>query len=101
MTCIYLYNKKEELILCSAYQDINFPEVINNSDKAANFAKVVHKEILIGTDTNAHSHLLWDRENKRGEIFNEFLFRNNLSVTNTGNKCTYHLSQRVAPLFAP
>ena len=29
-TCINLHNSKEELVICSSYQDITFPEVINN-----------------------------------------------------------------------
>ena len=31
-TCINLHNSKEELVICSSYQDITFPEVINNID---------------------------------------------------------------------
>ena len=55
-TCINLHNRKEELIICSCYQDITFPDVINNIDKCVEHYKKVNKEIIIGTDSNAHSH---------------------------------------------
>ena len=29
-TCINLHNSKEELVICSSYQDITFQEVVNN-----------------------------------------------------------------------
>ena len=54
-TCVNLHNSKEELIVCSSYQDITFPEVINNIDKCVNHSKTVETDIIIGTDSNAHS----------------------------------------------
>ena len=50
-TCINLHNRKEELIICSSYQDITFPDVINNIDKCVEHSKKVKREIIIGTDS--------------------------------------------------
>ena len=74
----------------SSYQDITFPEVVNNIDKCVEHSKNVNKDIIIGTDSNAHSQL-WMSEsaNKRGEVFEDFITLNNLFVCNTGNKYTY------------
>ena len=73
-TCINLHTPSEELILVSSYQDITFPEVINNIDKCVEHSKNVKKEIIIGTDSNAHSQL-WMSEsaNSRGEVFEDFI----------------------------
>ena len=81
-TCINLHNTNEELVICSSYQDITFPEVINNIDKCVEHSKNVNKDIIIGTDSNAHSEL-WMSEsaNKRGEVFEEFITLNNLFHT--------------------
>ena len=89
-TCANLHNLKEEIIICSSYQDITFPEVINNIAKCVEHSKQVNKEIIIGTDSNAHSQLwMSESENIRGEIFEEFITQNNLFVSNIGNKNTY------------
>ena len=66
-TCINLHSTKEEVIIASSYQDITFPEVVNNVDKCVEYSKSVNKDIIIGTDSNAHSEL-WMSEsaNSRG-----------------------------------
>ena len=89
-TCVNLHNSKEELIICSSYQDITFPEVINNIDKCVNHSKTVKTDIIIGTDSNAHSQLWMSKSaNLRGEVFEDFITLNNLFVCNIGNKYTY------------
>ena len=89
-TCITLHNSKEEIVICSSYQDITFPEVINNIDKCVEHSKKVNKEIIIGTDSNSHSQLwMSESDNYRGEIFEDFISQNNLFVSNIGNKNTY------------
>ena len=89
-TCINLHSSDEELVICSAYQDITFPEVINNIDKCVEYSKTIDKNIIIGADSNAHSEL-WMSEsaNQRGEILEDFITLNNLFVCNIGNKYTY------------
>ena len=89
-TCVNLHSPERELILCSSYQDITFPEVINNIDKCVEHSKSVNKDIIIGTDSNAHSEL-WMSEsaNLRGEVFEDFITSDDLFVCNTGNKYTY------------
>ena len=90
ITSINLHNSNEEVIICSAYQDITFPETINNIDKCVEHSQRVNKDIIIGTDSNAHSQL-WMSEsaNSRGEVFEDFITLNNLFVCNVGNKFTY------------
>ena len=89
-TCITLHNANEELIICSSYQDIDYPEVTNNIDKCVEHSKIIHKEIIIGCDTNAHSQLWMSKsDNLRGEVFQDFIASNNLYVCNIGNKFTY------------
>ena len=90
-TCINLHSPKEELIICSSYQDITYPEVINNIGKCVDYSKSIHKDIIIGTDSNAHSEL-WMSEsaNSRGELFEDFITSNDLFVCNTGNKFKYN-----------
>ena len=89
-TCINLHTPTEELILVSSYQDITFPDVINNIDKCVEHSKSANKNIIIGTDSNAHSEL-WMSEsaNLRGKVFEDFITSNDLFVCNTGNKYTY------------
>ena len=50
-TCINLHNSSEELVICSSYQDITLPEVINNIDKCVEHSRNVKKDIIIGTDS--------------------------------------------------
>ena len=89
-TCVNLHNSKEELVICSSYQDITFPEVINNIDKCVEHSKSVNKNIIIGTDSNAHSELwMSDSANSRGEVFEDFITSNDLFVCNIGSKYTY------------
>ena len=89
-TCINLHNSREELVICSSYQDITFPEVINNIDKCVEHSKRVNKDIIIGTDSNDHSQL-WMSEsaNAREEVFEDFITLNGLFVCNIGKKNTY------------
>ena len=80
-TCINLHNSYEELMICSSYQDITFPEVTNNIDKCVEHSKAFDKPILIRVDSNAHSQMLMcESENQRGEILEEFITFNNLMV---------------------
>ena len=73
-----------------SYQDITFPEVINNIDKCVEHSKAIDKSINIGTDSNAHSQLwMSESSNSRGEILEDFITLNNLFVCNIGNKYTY------------
>ena len=79
ITSINLHNSDGEIIVCSAYQNITFPEVINNIDKCVEHSKATNKEVIIGSDSNAHSDL-WMSEstNSRGEIFEESLLKSKL-----------------------
>ena len=74
ITCIDLHNTGEEVIVCSAYQYIDFPEVISNMDECVKHSKETKKELIIGSDSNSHSELwMCESTNSRGEIFEEFI----------------------------
>ena len=74
----------------TSYQDITYPEVVNNIDECAEKAKANKEQIIIGTDSNAHSQLwMSETSNYRGEIFEDFITQSNLLVCNRGNKYTY------------
>ena len=79
ITSATLHNAREEIIVCSAYQDITFPELINNIDKCVEYSKSNNKDLIIGSDSNAHSEL-WMSESSRGEIFEDFITQNNLLI---------------------
>ena len=91
-TCVNLHNLKEEIVICSSYQDITFPEVINNIDKCVEHSKNVRKDIIIGADSNAHSQIWMSKSaNLRGEVFEDFITLNNLFVCNIGNMSLFFL----------
>ena len=82
--------EKENIILISAYHDINLDAWWDTLDDAITYAANKSYRVLLGSDTNAHS-LLWESDlpNERGEVIEEacaFLF---LHVCNNGNKPTY------------
>ena len=90
-TCVKLHALKEEILMCSSYQDQTVEDnVIYNIDKCVEKAKTNNEQIIIGTDSNAHSQLwMSEKSNSRGEIFEDLIASNNLSVCNIGSKFTY------------
>ena len=87
---LHKQTNKQIFAVCSSYQDIDVPEVINNIDKFVEHSIALNKDIIIGTDSNAHSQLwMSPSSNPRGEIFEDFISHNNLFVCNIGNKYTY------------
>ena len=53
--------------------------MINNIDKCVEYSKSIDKEIIIGSDTNAHSQLWRSKsDNIRGEVFQDIIALNNL-----------------------
>ena len=87
-TCQTSMEGGEEVFVVSVYCDILKPDVpcevvkLLQENRGANF--------LIGLDTNAHSPM-WGSEdtNSRGEMIEEFITSNNLSVVNRGKGATY------------
>ena len=64
--------------------------MINNIDKYVEYSKATNKELIIGSDSNAHSELwMCESADFRGEIFEDFITQNNLLVCNRDNKYTY------------
>ena len=89
-TCVKLHSLKEELIICSSYQDITIAEAVNNITKCVDLAKSNNETIIVGADTNAHSQLWMSQtSNSRGEKFEDFITANELNVCNIGSKPTY------------
>jgi len=93
VACIWKPNdkKQKEVIVASAYLDINDPDVISRSlTKLVNYSRRRRLELILCADTNAHS-TLWNSQdtNNRGEAIEEFILANNLNVCNIGNHCTF------------
>ncbi len=80
-----------EFIVTSVYMDGNNDEVYPDLlRKLVKHARRQHLELLIGTDSNAHSPLWGSPEsNARGERLEEFIFSENLALCNVGNTPTY------------
>ena len=90
VTCLWKSGKKEVLI-CSAYLDINDRSVIPSKLlQVMKRSQNNNLEAIICLDSNSHSSF-WGcgDTNKRGEAMEEFILTNGLSVINTGTHFTY------------
>jgi len=78
------------IVVASFYWDMN-REVINNELlELINLCRTRKLPLLVGADTNAHS-VMWgcDSTDSRGSILEDIIMVDNLSVLNTGRKCTF------------
>ena len=91
-TVIMLENTdKETILITSSYLDITLDSVISDTlQKVLDFSRVKNIPILIGCDSNSHS-TLWgcDSNNARGDIVEEWILHNELSIINSGNVKTF------------
>ena len=77
-------------LIASVYLDSTNKEVISSGlSRLLSFANEHRLPLLIGMDSNCHSLLFGDRENRRGKILEEFIFENDLSVENSGSTPTF------------
>jgi len=88
-TCV-LESKGKMTYIVSAYLDINDNNINDKLVKIVEFCNANNHELIIGCDSNAHSSL-WGctSNNRRGDMVEEFIFENNLSVENVGNTYTF------------
>ncbi len=81
------------LIVCSAYLPYNSREPPPTPElrKLVEATQLSGARILVGCDSNAHSHLGWGSHgnNHRGENLLEFLVANNLQILNVGSAPTF------------
>ena len=85
-TCQFKANDGELIRIASVYCDINKPV-----SSYSQLSKLTSKSnVVIGSDTNAHSEL-WgsDSSNKRGEDFEDLIATRSLAVHNIGSAPTF------------
>ena len=93
-TTVILLEEKdsnEKFILASAYLDILDGKVISKGlEKLAKYSLENRIPMVIGMDSNAHSSI-WgcETDNKRGEVLEEWILQNSLTVANTGSVPTF------------
>ena len=90
--CVAAFGKINGMptVIASVYMDINDNNVISPEvSKLIEFVDAGNYALIIAADTNAHSLLYSDRENKRGETLDEFILANHLQIENIGRKPTF------------
>jgi len=92
VTCIWRTGRQDfpEIYVVSAYCDITCMQVPDMWTKLCDHARKEHKQVMICSDTNAHSSL-WGSiyNNRRGDFFDEFILLQGLIVMNTGENPTW------------
>ena len=86
-----LEHKEGKLLVASIYMDVN--EKIEQEFIIAlmEYSNNYGLPILIGTDTNSHSHMFGVDSNKRGVELEELIIEQALSVENIGTEPTYEV----------
>lgn len=77
------------LLLSSIYMDIKKPVEQGIYKKLMDYAKNKSYDMLMGIDTNAHSHLFSRDSNKRGEDLEDWIMANDLKLENIGMTPTF------------
>jgi exonuclease III len=91
-TCLWQPgSERDNILLVSVYWDSNSHTLPALLPLAIEFAQHHSYEILLSLDSNAHS-TLWGcpRDDARGTTFEQFLYRYNLNLLNTGTTSTYY-----------
>ena len=88
--CATIQLEKQDLVICSAYLDINKPVWPVILHELIQFCSANRKRLIIGADTNAHS-VMWGctKGNSRGDNLERVIIQNNLFIHNTGDKYTF------------
>ena len=87
-----MIEQKPGYILSSVYLDINLPEseMLADLNRLVSYARNNNLKLVIGVDSNAHSSLWGSEEaNRSGEILEEWILTNELSVANVGRSPTF------------
>ena len=80
---------KTRVVLVSAYLDILKSAKPPWLDQLLTMASTKDYGVILGADTNAHSHLYGPDTNKRGEDIEDLIIQHNLRVANVGNTPTF------------
>ena len=89
-------NHLSKILVISGYLDITFnPHTsVEKLQRIFDFANTNSLQILMGLDSNAWSSLWGCSEtNRRGEVLEEFILRNDAFILNTGSKPTFVTSR--------
>ena len=84
-----VYFRSQDLLLISGYCDGKLPMIQDWLTKIMDYTNHKNCKVVFGLDSNAHSDLYGDETDGRGEIFEEFIFLNNLEVENRGDIPTF------------
>ena len=85
LTCL---NRKKVAII-SAYMDIKREPVIQELKRAVDYCKLKGYSILLAADSNSHSQIWGNQNNKRGNVWNQCLEEESLLIHNNGKTPTY------------
>ena len=96
-TCTAIWDTRSKagnVLVVSHYWDISVPDLAASLQDVVSFSKERNLPLWFSMDSNSHS-TLWNcsETNSRGRALERFLFANNLSVLNRGNKPTWQNSR--------
>ena len=90
-TVALLTTAKGKILIASIYLDYNDKQVTPTwLHDIAEYAENKNLPAIFAFDSNAHSRLYGPTENRRGRVFEEFIFKYSLRVENRGEPPTYH-----------
>ena len=79
----------KKIVLASVYLDINKEVVQPWLPRILEFVNKKKYGLIIGMDSNSHSHLYGSESNKRGEVLEQFISEKFLMVENVGKVPTF------------
>ena len=84
-----LQTEGRRFLVASAYMDINDPVSPDWLSAGVDYADEHLFPVVLCLDSNAHSQFYSDRQNERGDDFEEFILQHGFSVANFGNTPTF------------
>ncbi len=95
-TCMFQDKKGKPMYVVSAYLDCTLNHLPPELLRVTAMCLQKGHHFIVAMDTNAHSHL-WGYEttNRRGEMLEDFIFHNFLSVANRGAHPTFYVQLEI------
>lgn len=78
-----------KFLVASIYLDINLDVVPTWLDEVMEYADQHNFPVVLCFDSNAHSQFYSDRQNRRGDVFEEFIVLHGLTIANHGTTPTF------------
>ena len=79
------------VLLASVYMDSTLPVIQPWLENIIEFADSKNIPLVLGADSNCHSHLFGDDSNTRGEALELFLLTHSLEIQNIGTQPTFEV----------